>query len=205
MSGAALGALFDISSNATNPIAVAPSAPNWIAIAGAYVTHLQTVAAIDTTLLVANPAGGPITGVGAIKSMVASTLGTNLAVAATTGNPPATAAVTPTWIAIAQAFITNVQSATVILPGTLASPLGGGPVTGLGVITALLPNPLGDAMCTAASAGNASVFAQTQSTWRAMALNLTAHIMTSGQAGPGAGATQLVAAGVAVTGSGALL
>ena len=205
MSGAALGALFDISSNATNPVALAPSAPNWIAIAGAYVTHLQTVATIDATLLVAVPTGGPITGVGGITGMVAATLGASLAIAATTGNPPATAAVTPTWVAIAQAFITNVQSAAIIIPGTLVGPAGGGPVTGVGTITALLPNPLGDAMCTASAAGNASVFAQTQSTWRAMALNLTAHIMLSGQAGPGAGATQLVAAGIAVTGSGALL
>lgn len=205
MSGAALGALFDISSNAANPVALVPSAPNWIAIASAYVTHLQTVAGIDPTLLVANPAGGTLTGAGAITGMVAATLGANLALAATTGNPPATAAVTPTWVAIARAFITNVQGAAIIIPGTLAGPSGGGPVTGLGVITALLPNPLGDAMCTAASAGNASVFTQTQSTWRAMALNITAHIMTLGQAGPGSGATKLVAAGVAVTGSGALL
>ncbi len=210
LSGAVLGPLIDVAANVANPVALAPSLPNWLAIATAWMAHVQTASV--TSSFVCPPTGTPLTGFGRITGMSGTVLGAALAAAATTGNPTGLASSIPIWTDVADAFVAYTQGAAMLLPGALIAPppiapapaTAGGPLTGLGLISALDGTAMGDAMAAAAAQGNADALAAITSSWRSIGVLVAAHMMTLGQVGPGT-LVATAGGGPVIIGTGVLL
>ena len=207
MAGPVLGALLDVAANVANAPGLAPSAPVWLAVGSAFVSHLQTAATVLPGSLKALPAGGTPTGTGKVGGMDQGVLGGLLAAASGLLAPRAAAASLPVWKAVAAAFIAEVTTNAVITPALMVCPpvvppapaTAGGPVTGSGLVTGLSASRLGPAMNNAAGTGRS---APALASWNAIATQLVAHIQTLALAS----ATGLIcpAGGGPLTGAGTL-
>jgi hypothetical protein len=174
-----LGAQLAVAGNVANPAAAVLTAPTWLGIATAIVAHLQTAATVLPGSLTAPPAGGPLTGAGAIGGMSASTLGDALNTAAGTGAAQLqarygftkvqsaidAAPALAVWTGIAAAMISQLTSVAVVTPASMVAPPAvppapattGGPVTGTGTISGLDASALGEAFNKAAGTSAAQL------------------------------------------------
>ena len=122
---ATLGALLAVSSGSVAPQAIAA----WLAVAKAFCGWVFDHAQIDPSALVANPLGGPVTGVGLIKwssTAIGSVIGPAIG---------ATGKAADAWSSVGEALLGHYATMAQILPGAMVSPPGGGPVTGLGLVS----------------------------------------------------------------------
>jgi len=103
--------------------------PQWTAIATAVVEGLRAQAAINPTALVANPAGGAVTGVPAL-AIANKSIGPSIRAAIPATDAPSIAP----WSTIGAIILTHIESVTIIT-AAFTSPSGGGPVVGVGALT----------------------------------------------------------------------
>jgi hypothetical protein len=122
---ASLGALLALSSGSVAPQAIAA----WLAVAKAFSGWVFDHAQVDPSALVANPLGGPVTGVG-LLTWSATDIGSAIGPAI-----GATGKAAEAWSAVGEALLGHYAAMAQVLPGAFVSPPGGGPVTGLGVLS----------------------------------------------------------------------
>lgn len=103
--------------------------PYWQAMGSAIVTHMLGNAIILPTAFVANPTGGPVTGLGTINYSGVP-LGPLLSSALGVGDGGNIS----TWNTIGVDIVNHIKNNAVVLPA-YTSPLGGGPLVGVGRIT----------------------------------------------------------------------
>ncbi len=122
-----LGTALAIGAGSADPIGLF----KWQAVASAITDHFTNNGGLDSSLLVASPTGGPVTGTALGSISNDSVLGTALAAAVGAVDAPALIL----WSAIAAAMIGYMNTNMEIVIVAMASPPGGGPVTGIGVVS----------------------------------------------------------------------
>jgi uncharacterized membrane protein YeiH len=122
----ALGALWGVASGTTDPIGLAA----WLAIGAAFTSFYASNGQAQPTVFVANPLGGPVTGVGTFSCPSKAGVGPLMAVAAGSLDAVGIAK----WTAIGTALLSHIESNAIFLPTVLVAPPGGGPLTGTGTI-----------------------------------------------------------------------
>lgn len=119
-----------MASGAGVPSTDAKGIAKWVSVAHALGDWIADHGGLDPTNLVASPSGGVLTGTATVVFDDKS-VGPRLAEASGTQDPIGRAG----WNSIGTTILSHIETFANVLPGAIASPNGGGPCAGLGVLS----------------------------------------------------------------------